>query len=321
MKYVDMHCDTITKLYEIGGNLKSNNLHIDISKMKKGECLLQNFAIFTNIANQDSKFTNKAIDFYYEQLKLNEDSIRPIYKYEDIFENEKKDYISAMLTLEEGSIIDGDLNNIKKYYDLGVRMITLTWNYPNGIGYPNVDLSLKHETNPTYNFNTKDGLTNFGIEFVRYCNDLGIIVDVSHLSDKGFYDVLQNCNYPFVASHSNARAICKAGRNMSDDMIEKLAKKGGVLGLNYCAAFIDNNDTVNTSIENMVRHIKHIVNVGGIDCIGLGSDFDGIGSVLEIKDASGMQMLYEELKKHYSEEQIEKIFYKNVLRVYKDCLK
>lgn len=321
MKYVDMHCDTITKLYKQSGNLSDNDMHIDINKLKKGECLLQNFAIFTNLANEDSNFTKASIDYYYSQLELNKDSIRPVYKYEDILNNENNGYINAMLTLEEGSVVDKDLNNLNWFYDKGVRMITLTWNYPNGIGYPNVDLSVEHNNDPTYDFNTKDGLTDFGIEYVKRCNDLGIIIDVSHLSDKGFYDVCKYSDKPFVASHSNARSVCKAGRNLTDDMIKMLAQKGGVTGLNYCSAFIDNDDQNFTTIEGMVKHINHIVNIGGIDCVGLGSDFDGIENGLEIKDASGVQLLYKELKKYYSEDDIEKIFYKNVLRVYSKCLK
>lgn len=321
MKYVDMHCDTITKLYKQSGNLSSNDMHIDINKLNKGECLLQNFAIFTNLANEDSNFTKASIDYYYSQLELNKDSIRPVYKYEDVLNNENNGYINAMLTLEEGSVVDKDLNNLNWFYDKGVRMITLTWNYPNGIGYPNVDLSVEHNNDPTYDFNTKDGLTDFGIEYVKRCNDLGIIIDVSHLSDKGFYDVCKYSDKPFVASHSNARSVCKAGRNLTDDMIKMLAQKGGVIGLNYCSAFIDNDDQNFTTIEGMVKHINHIVNIGGIDCVGLGSDFDGIENGLEIKDASGVQLLYKELKKYYSEDDIEKIFYKNVLRVYSKCLK
>lgn len=321
MKYVDMHCDTITKLYKQSGNLSSNDMHIDINKLNKGECLLQNFAIFTNLANEDSNFTKASIDYYYSQLELNKDSIRPVYKYEDVLNNENNGYINAMLTLEEGSVVDKDLNNLNWFYDKGVRMITLTWNYPNGIGYPNVDLSVEHNNDPTYDFNTKDGLTDFGIEYVKRCNDLGIIIDVSHLSDKGFYDVCKYSDKPFVASHSNARSVCKAGRNLTDDMIKMLAQKGGVTGLNYCSAFIDNDDQNFTTIEGMVKHINHIVNIGGIDCVGLGSDFDGIENGLEIKDASGVQLLYKELKKYYSEDDIEKIFYKNVLRVYSKCLK
>ena len=149
-------------------------------------------------------------------------------------------------------------------------------------------------------------------------NELGIIVDVSHLSDAGFYDVCRYSDRPFVASHSNARSVCGVARNLSDDMIRKLSDKGGVTGLNYCSAFIEDHNEEYTTIDKMVEHIRHIVDVGGIDCVGLGSDFDGIGNKLEIKDASGLPLLYEALKKYYSEDEIEKIFYKNVLRVYRE---
>lgn len=318
MKYIDMHCDTISKLFMNGGNLKSNDMHVDLNKLKKGECLLQNFAVFTDLKYHDSSFTYNVIDFYHKQMEENKNIIKPIINYSDIVKNENNNLISAMLTLEEGSVIDGDLNNLKRFYDLGVRMITLTWNYPNSIGYPNINCS---NTNHSINdFNVSDGLTDFGIEFVRKCNELGIIVDVSHASDKVFYDVLKYSNKPFVASHSNSRFICKVGRNLTDQMIEDLADRGGVLGLNFCSAFVQNGNELCTTIDKLVEHIKHIVNVGGIDCIGIGTDFDGIKNSLEFKNASGMQLLCESLKGCFSNDELEKIFYKNVLRVYKDCL-
>ena len=169
--------------------------------------------------------------------------------------------------------------------------------------------------------NQKDGLTDFGIQYVRRMEELGMIVDVSHLSDAGFYDVVKYSTKPFVASHSNARSVCGVARNLTDEMIRLLAEKGGVTGLNYCSSFIDDNDTGYTSIASMVEHVRHIAKVGGIDCIGLGSDFDGIGSTLEIKDCSGMQKLYEALTPYFTQEELEKIFYKNVLRVYKEVLR
>lgn len=320
MKYIDMHCDTITCLYNNKGSLYQNDLHIDINKMKKGECFLQNFAIFTDISNYDSSYTKACINYYYQELEKNKDFIRPVYKYEDIINNERNGFINALLTLEEGSVIDSDLNNLNYYYDKGVRMITLTWNYPNGIGNPNF-ISDKNHNYDMYQNNIESGLTDFGLKFVKRCEELGIIVDVSHLSDKGFYDVLDNMTKPFVASHSNARSVCKAARNLTDDMIVKLASRGGVAGLNYYSMFTDDSNKDITMIDKMVEHINHIVKIGGIDCIGLGSDFDGIGCKLEIKDCSGVQLLYDALKKYYSETDIEKIFYKNVLRVYKECLK
>ena len=196
-------------------------------------------------------------------------------------------------------------------------MIGLTWNFPNGIGYPNMD----GRTPSLYTTDNERGLTPFGIEYVKRMEELGIVVDVSHLSDKGFYDVLEHTSKPFVASHSNARSICGVARNLSDEMIRKLSERGGVMGLNYCSSFIEDHNEKMTMIKDMVRHIRHIVEVGGIDCIGLGSDFDGIDNDLEMKDASGMQLLHEALKEHYSEEEREKIFHRNVLRVYKEVWK
>ena len=321
MKYVDMHCDTITVLYQNNGDLLRNELHNDLNKMKKGECLLQNFAVFTDIAKKDSSFTEASIRYYYEQLEKYPELIRPVYRYEDIEKNEKDGCISALLTLEEGSVIDNDLQKLDHFYDEGVRMITLTWNYPNGIGFPNFSMQDGDYEDLLYHINEKDGLTPFGIEYVRRMEELGIIVDVSHLSDRGFYDVLEYTTKPFVASHSCARALCGVARNLSDDMIEKLAQRGGVVGLNYCSSFIEDHNEEFTKITDMVAHIRHIVKVGGIDCVGLGSDFDGIENRLEIKDASGMNLLYEALKPYFTEEEIRKIFYENVLRVYKEVFK
>lgn len=321
MKYVDMHCDTISVLYEYQGSLSENNLHNDLQKMKKGECMLQNFAVFTDIRKHDSSFTHACIAYYHEQLKKNAGLIRPALSYQDIEYNDQNGYISGFLTLEEGAVIDGDLDKLKDYYDDGVRMITLTWNYANGIGHPNFEYEAADYTDRLHHINEKDGLTDFGIEYIRKMEELGIIIDVSHLSDKGFYDVLKYSTKPFVVSHSNARAVCPVARNLSDQMIRLLADRGGVMGLNYCSAFIEDGNEDYTSIENMVKHIRHIVYTGGIGCVGLGSDFDGIGNKLEIKDASGMPKLYKALQPYFSEEEIEKIFYRNVLRVYKEVLK
>lgn len=321
MKYVDMHCDTITCLYRDHASLRKNDLHIDIEKMEKGGCLLQNFAVFTYLPRQGSDFTWAAIDYYHQQLKQNSDKIRPVYHYEDILRNEEEGYISGLLTLEEGAVIDNDLKNLERFYEAGVRMIALTWNFENGIGFPNFTPGKEERADMLRIVNRKDGLTEFGIEYVKKMEELGMIVDVSHLSDAGFYDVVKYSTKPFVASHSNARSVCGVARNLTDEMIRLLAEKGGVTGLNYCSSFIDDNDTGYTSIASMVEHVRHIAKVGGIDCIGLGSDFDGIGSTLEIKDCSGMQKLYEALTPYFTQEELEKIFYKNVLRVYKEVLR
>ena len=300
MKVVDMHCDTILKLYDDlhhgkEGSLLENDGHIDLKKMQKGDYLLQNFAMYVDLSENPQPFlkANQLINHYYHEIEKYPELIKPVFCYQDIIDHQQAGIMSSLLTLEEGAVVENDLSLLEHYYRLGVRMITLTWNHVNGIGHPNLSNISCYED--MFKINDHDGLTPFGLQYIKEMERLGIIIDVSHLSDAGFYDVYHHTTKPFVASHSNARQVCGVARNMSDDMILKLASRGGVMG---------------------------IKNLAGIDCIGLGSDFDGIGSKLEMKDASGYQMLYDALiEAGLSIEEIEKIFYKNVLRVYKAVLK
>jgi membrane dipeptidase len=330
MKVIDMHCDTIIGLLQERkenktGLLFKNDLEIDIQKMIKGDYLLQNFAIFTHLKKHDPLLhVQESIDLYYNELEKNKDHIRPIFTYQDIMDNQNKGYMSAMLTLEEGAVVQNNLAMLRNYYRLGVRMITLTWNFKNGIGYPNFESSENMQFKDLYTINTKDGLTPFGLSYIKEMERLGIIIDVSHLSDAGFYDVLKHTTKPFVASHSNARSVCSVARNLSDDMIVALAMRSGVMGINYCGDFLLETEEGNapSRVEDMVEHIQHIVSVGGIDCVGLGSDFDGIDSNLELVDASYLPQLEKALQvAGFTTVEIEKIFYKNVLRVYQEVLK
>ena len=263
MKVVDMHCDTILRLYDEGGNLLENEFNIDLRKMVKGDYLLQNFAMFVNLGEKDDPLTKaqRLIDLYYQEIEKNKDLIKPIFSYQNIEDNQRDGLMSAMLTLEEGAVVNNDLAILRNYYRLGVRMITLTWNHPNGIGYPNL-ISTK-EYKDLYHINTQDGLTDFGIEYVREMERLGIIIDVSHLGDAGFYDVLKYTTKPFVASHSNARSVCGVARNMSDDMIKLLAKRNGVMGINFCGDFLKASKTggVRSCVEDMVKHILYIMHI------------------------------------------------------------
>lgn len=328
MKVVDMHCDTILKLYDDlhhgkEDSLLENDGHIDLKKMQKGNYLLQNFAMFVDLSKNPQPFlkANQLINYYYHEIEKYPELIKPVFCYQDIIDHQQAGIMSSLLTLEEGAVVENDLSLLEHYYRLGVRMITLTWNHVNGIGYPNLSNISCYED--MFKINDHDGLTPFGLQYIKEMERLGIIIDVSHLSDAGFYDVYHHTTKPFVASHSNTRQVCGVARNMSDDMILKLASRGGVMGINFCSDFLTTEGTHQTSyIKDMVQHILYIKNLAGIDCIGLGSDFDGIGSKLEMKDASGYQMLYSALiEAGLSIEEIEKIFYKNVLRVYKAVLK
>ena len=322
MKVVDMHCDTIGELWkaEKAGkpiSLRSNSLHIDLEKMQKGDYLLQNYAMFVFLGREKDPLVNvlEMIDVYNRAMAENADLIEPVLKYEDIEKNRAAGKLSGMLTIEEGAVLKGNPYVVRSLYRMGVRMLTLTWNFENEIGYPNTIVKAK-DYDPSRHY----GLKPEGIEIVREMNRVGMIVDVSHLGDDSFWDVVKYCDGPFVASHSNARAVCNHTRNMTDDMIRALADKGGVMGLNFCGDFLNPNGK--SRVEDMVRHAKHILNVGGSDILGLGTDYDGIDGDLELDHCDKMQLLAQEMDRQgFGTEQIEKIFHGNVLRLYREVLK
>lgn len=326
MKVIDMHCDTIMQLYfdekqGVKSSLAHNNYHIAIDKMRASDYLCQCFAMFINLKETEDAFktVNEMIDVFYRNIEANSNDISLAKSGSDIENNLSQGKMSALLTIEEGAACGLSLANLRNLYRLGVRMITLTWNYENGIGYPNVH---KRLPNGQYDVLVPEnrGLSDFGLAMIAEMERLGIIIDVSHLSDGGFWDVYNHTSKPFVASHSNARSVSGHVRNMDDEMIKALAKRGGVMGINYHHAFLD-LEAKESTVEAMVKQIGYIRDLAGIDVIGLGSDFDGIPNNLEMKDASQLHMLSTALREAgFSEEEIEKIFYKNVLRVFKNVL-
>lgn len=310
MNVIDFHCDTISKLMnnKQKSELKRNNFSIDIKKLKKGNSLAQFFALFLNsrYVEDTLEYCLNMLDKFYTEIRKNKESIALVKSYDELMDNKSKNKLSAFLTIEEGGAIKGKLYNLRNFYRLGVRLMTLTWNYPNEIGYPNFKKEYMEK-----------GLTNFGHEVIEEMNRLHMIIDVSHLSDGGFYDVLKLSKRPFIASHSNSRFIIDHPRNLTDSMIKGLSDKGGLMGINFFNKFLGKSDI--SKIDDMILHIKHIYKVGGIDVIALGSDFDGIECDVEIKDAGEMYKLQDKLKKSgFNEDAIEKIFYKNALRVIKD---
>ena len=328
MKAADMHCDTIGRLYQAAkrgeeAKLRENDFHLDLMKMAKGDYLLQNFAMFVPLNETENPFETamEMIDLYYEELKKNQDLICPVYSFQDIVDNQANGKMSAMLTLEEGQVINGKLSLLRDFYRIGVRMMTLTWNFGNMLGEPNLIMDgekpLFHERNPK-------GLTPLGIEAVQEMERIGIIVDVSHLSDGGFWDVFRHTNKPFVASHSNAYALCPVCRNLTDDMIQALGDRGGVMGLNYLDEFLtEAYQTVSEEelLEIMADHVFHMRDVGGIEVCALGSDYDGIAGNKALPDGSYMERLWEKLRQRgLSENELEKVFFRNVLRVYREIL-
>lgn len=334
MKVVDMHCDTIAELYydhRDGGNMSilENRLHIDLKKMRKGDYLLQNFALFTNLKKVDRPFeyVMKLVDTFYNEIEAHPDEIGIVRCWEDIERNRAAGRMSALLSLEEGAVCQGELAYLRDFYRLGVRMMTLTWNFQNELGFPNrmEILEKDGDTMARWVPDTEHGLTETGIAFVEEMERLGMIIDVSHLGDAGIWDVFRYTEKPFVASHSNARALAGHPRNLTDEMIRALAERGGVAGINFCAAFLRDEEggreKTHSYCRDMVAHMKHMKQVGGIGCIGLGTDFDGIVSIVEMGDCSGMQLLADEMRRQgFTQGETEAVFSGNVLRIYKELL-
>ena len=329
MKAADMHCDTIYEIYEGRKRakelcLRHNTLHLDLEKMKKGDYGLQNFAIYVHLKRTEDPFRQamEMIDTFYEEMEANRDLISPVRSYEDIRENWEEGRMSAMLTMEEGGVCLGDVRLLRDFYRLGVRMMTLTWNFPNELGYSN--RTVAEGPGKGCFPDTEHGLTQKGFEFLEEMERLGMIIDISHLNDAGIWDVFGHTRKPFVASHSNARALAGHPRNLTDHMIRCLGERGGVAGINYYRDFLHDwkdEEERKSLTAHMVAHMKHMRNVGGMGCVGLGSDFDGFGGEIELKDGSGLPLLEEEMRRQgFLPSEIEAVFHKNVLRVYREIL-
>lgn len=309
MKLVDMHCDTISALMnrDHSESLKANHLSVDIQKMRKAKSLIQFFAcfVYTPDGNWNQAYA-EALSMIERIYQEENEELHIAYSYEDIQKNEKAGIISAMMTVEEGGVLNNDMERLAQLYQKGVRLITLTWNHENCLGYPNsteADIMEK-------------GLKPFGKEVLEQMNNLGMLIDVSHLSDGGFWDCIRYSRAPIVASHSNCRALCKHQRNLTDEMIKALAGKGGVAGLNLYPAFISGDSPC---LADIARHARHMIDTGGEDFPAIGTDFDGFETAdgLEwITDIGEMDKVWEEFRKAgITERQIDKIQSQNVLRV------
>lgn len=307
--YADGHCDTIVRLYEKNQELFSNDGHIDIVRLNKFKAPLQFFAIWL-----DSKYhpismrqAMKYIEFYYSQLQKNEQVIGHINSFSDVIKNGLENKISALLALEGGEALEGEISAIHTYYRLGVRSITLTWNHRNRLA----DGVAEEES--------RGGLTRFGRQVIEEMEELGMLVDVSHLSEAGFSDVIKFAKKPFIASHSNARAICDVPRNLKDNQLLKIAEKGGVVGLNLYSPFLVKYGQ--GGIDDILNHIQHMLSVMGEDFISLGTDFDGIESTpKEISNVADMDTLFASIENEFGKVVAEKIFSENLLRVLKAVL-
>lgn len=221
--------------------------------------------------------------------------------------------LHAVLTTEDGASIEGDISRLRTLKDWGVMIFGITWNRENELGYPNSkDRSVMEK-----------GLKEKGFEAISECERLGIAVDVSHLSDGGFWDVVRASHKPFLATHSNARSVTDATRNLTDDMIRAIADKGGVIGVCFHPSFLgpvpSNPDEAVSHISDMARHVEHVYRTGGEDVIAIGTDIDGIPGSLEVDYPECFDALFAEMgKRGFPDSVMDKFRVGNALRFFSD---
>ncbi len=306
---VDAHCDVLTALEREKRRLgeQSGAGHVDLPRLKEGGVDIQFFAAYISPPYIPRALTRALalIDRFYTELGENSREIMLVKSFADIQDALARGKIAAVLAVEGGEALHGSLEVLRILYHLGVRCLTLTWNHRNEIG----DGVLEERT--------RGGLTRFGVEVVREMNRLNMLVDVSHLSEAGFWDVLEVSSKPVIASHSNCRRLCGHPRNLTDEQIKSLASAGGVMGLCFYPEFVHDREP---SLSKVLDHIDHVVEIAGINCVGLGSDFDGFaGALFGLEDVRRLPALTEGLlQRGYGEDEVKKILGENFLRLLRD---
>ena len=234
------------------------------------------------------------IDFFEEQVNKNNQFIKKVKCFNDINSNSK---INAMLSIEGGESIEDNLDNIQHFYNKGVRIFTLCWNYENNIGFGAFTKST-------------EGLKPFGREAIKIMNDINMVIDVSHLNEAGFWDLYKMAKKPFIATHSNSYTICNHYRNLKDEQLKAIKECEGIVGINLYPKFLTNNNIATE--EDIFKHIEYIGNLIGYDKICLGGDFDGIEETPKnLEDVSKYENLFDKIEKIYGKDILEKITYKN----------
>ena len=314
---IDLHCDTIIESVKHGMDFKSGDGHISIDKLYKGGCLAQCFAIWTptggaaqryGIGTEYYKYFQTAAEFFKKTMADYSDVIRQARTVGEIKKNAAEGKVSALLTIEDSIFVEGIKERVDEAIDLGAVMMGLIWNNDNCMAHPNSRDPEAH----------MKGLKPFGFETVEHLNEKGVIIDVSHLNEGGYWDVIKTTKKPIAASHSCARALCDHPRNLTDEQLKALGENGGVCGINFYDAFLKEDGSGKTDIADLIRHMVYIKDKAGVGAIALGSDFDGIDSELEFKDYTGMPMIAERLKEAFTEKEIDMICHENFLRVMED---
>lgn len=327
---VDFHCDTLYKLSDCpdcfflpSGQSRS---HVSYEGLCSSGTLLQCFALFTDLYDDTLSSPisrlRKQFSCFQKILTRSNGHILQVRTAADLSACLSQKKIGALLTMEESCLSADPLSLLPEFSALGIRIATLTWDYPNLLGTTalNVIPSQKQQTNNPFSgltqlYAPQSGLAPLGHDFLAEAERLGILIDVSHLSDASFYDVARHSKRPFLATHSNARSLCTHPRNLTDDMLRIIGERGGVVGLTLHEPYLISGPATPEELLNaLVRHAKHILSVAGDQALVLGTDFDGIpgnGAISDITQLYRLEDLF--LKAGLSATIIDKIMYRNAL--------
>ena len=293
----DLHCDTLSELYRRNENIKNNDLHISFEKAKAFSPYAQVFAIWSDASlSNDGAYEryNKILDYSKKELNFTT----------KINNNEQ----FSILAVEDARLLSNDLSHLHKLFSDGVRILTLNWKSVSIIGGA---------------WDTNKGLTEFGKNVVKTCFELGIIPDISHSSEKTVDDVFElskKYNRPVIASHSNSYYVCNHKRNISDEHFKKIIEFSSIVGISLVPEHLLNN--CYATIDDILYHIEHFLDLGGENTVCLGSDFDGVSSLPQnINSISDLTLLYQDIEKRFGNIIAKKIFFENAYNFMKKNLK
>lgn len=306
----DGHCDSVADQLLGARSLAERTQlgHLDLPRMIEGGVNAQFFACFVPTVLQRHGAVTHALE-RLDQLHLlaeqHPDRFAIARCAADIRAAKRAGQIAAVLGLEGAEALDASIGVLRQFYRLGVRNMGLAWNFRNAA----CDGALEERTG--------GGLTEFGVEVVRTCNDLGMLIDVSHLASAGLRDVLALSDAPVLASHSNARALCDHVRNLTDAQMEAIAARGGVIGITFVHIFLDAEAPDSTTVDTVLDHIDYVLRRVGPDHVALGSDYDGCIPPTDLGDVTRYPLLTEGmLRRGHDEQTIRKVLGGNLLRLF-----
>lgn len=327
---IDTHNDITSPIadegFDMGARDTSGRIQTDIPRMKEGGLDAEFFSIYVASSYaKDGGAARRALqmmDGVYEQIRRHPGSLELAGTVADIRRISKAGKIASLMGIEGGHAIEDSLPALRMFYRMGIRYMTLTHTNTNNWADSAGGISVKGE-------NRHSGLSDFGKDVVREMNRLGMMVDISHVSDETFNDCIEVSRAPLIASHSSCRALTNVPRNMSDEMLRALAKNGGVVMINFYNGFINTEyarpgmpaptkPAEKATLDMLMQHFEHAIKVAGIDHVGIGSDFDGVDGMLPpgMEDVTKLPTItYELLRRGYSEKDVRKVLGENLLRV------